>query len=211
MKSENLTALVINSTRDYDGHGSHTLSTAGGSYVSGASVFGLGVGTAKGGSPKARVAAYKVCWPLEDGGCFDADIAQAFDHAIHDRVDVLSLSLGGEPADYYDDGIAISAFHAVKKGIPVVCSAGNSGPGAQTVSNTAPWILTVGASTMDREFQAPVELQNGHRYMVRLSFHSLIECVYELYLYFVGFLYSLGFEPFKRIKGRQALSINNWS
>ncbi|KAL0534464.1 hypothetical protein IC582_028755 [Cucumis melo] len=165
LNSQNLTASVINSTRDYDGHGSHTLSTAGGSYVSGASVFGLGVGTAKGGSPKARVASYKVCWPLEDGGCFEADIAEAFDHAIHDRVDVLSLSLGGEPADYYDDGIAIAAFHAVKKGIPVVCSAGNSGPAAQTVSNTAPWILTVGASTLDREFQAPVELQNGHSYM----------------------------------------------
>ncbi|KAG6583685.1 Subtilisin-like protease 5.4, partial [Cucurbita argyrosperma subsp. sororia] len=40
-------------------HGSHTLSTAGGSYVSGVSVFGFGIGTTKGGSPKARVTAYK--------------------------------------------------------------------------------------------------------------------------------------------------------
>lgn len=139
--------------------------------MSGASVFGSGVGTAKGGSPKARVAAYKVCWPLEGGGCFDADIAEAFDHAIDDGVDVLSLSLGGDPADYFGDSIAIASFHAMKKGIPVVCSAGNSGPDAWTVSNTAPWILTVAASTLDREFQAPVELQNGHRYMVSLS-HS---------------------------------------
>ncbi|XP_023520266.1 subtilisin-like protease SBT5.4 [Cucurbita pepo subsp. pepo] len=168
LKSENLTkelSFIVNSTRDYEGHGSHTLSTAGGSYVSGVSVFGSGIGTAKGGSPKAHVAAYKVCWPLHDtGGCFDADIAKAFDHAIHDGVDVLSLSLGSPPAEYYDDIIAIASFHALKKGIPVVCSAGNDGPSMATVSNTAPWILTVGASTLDREFQAPIELRNGKHF-----------------------------------------------
>ena len=176
MKSENLTkelSFIVNSTRDYEGHGSHTLSTAGGSYVSGVSVFGSGIGTAKGGSPKAHVAAYKVCWPLHDtGGCFDADIAKAFDHAIHDGVDVLSLSLGSPPAEYYDDIIAIASFHALKKGIPVVCSAGNDGPSMATVSNTAPWILTVGASTLDREFQAPIELRNGKHFKVCLKIFS---------------------------------------
>ncbi|XP_023520263.1 subtilisin-like protease SBT5.4 [Cucurbita pepo subsp. pepo] len=168
LKSQNLMdelPLIVNSTRDYKGHGSHTLSTAGGSYVSNVSVFGSGIGTAKGGSPKARVAAYKVCWPLPNiGGCFDADVAEAFDHAIHDGVDVLSLSIGSPPAQYYDDIIAIGSFHALKKGIPVVCSAGNSGPNMATASNIAPWILTVGASTLDREFQAPIELGNGQRF-----------------------------------------------
>ncbi|KAK2984259.1 hypothetical protein RJ640_010218, partial [Escallonia rubra] len=154
----------FNTARDHDGHGSHTLSTAGGNFVPGASVFGFGNGTAKGGSPKARVAAYKVCWPPVNGSeCFDADILKAFDMALHDGVDVISLSLGGDPSSYFEDGLAIGAFHAVKNGVVVVCSAGNSGPAEGTVSNVAPWITTVGASTIDREFQAFVELHNGQR------------------------------------------------
>ncbi|KAM1762962.1 hypothetical protein TB1_005439 [Malus domestica] len=154
----------LNSARDHEGHGSHTLSTAGGNFVPGANVFGLGNGTAKGGSPKARVAAYKVCWPPINGSeCFDADIMAAFDAAIHDGVDVLSISLGGDPSDYFSDGVSIGAFHAVKNGIVVVCSAGNSGPAAGTVSNVAPWMITVGASTLDREFETMIELRNGMR------------------------------------------------
>ena len=49
----------------------------------------------------------------------------------------------------------------------MVCSAGNSGPAAGTVSNTAPWLLTVGASTMDREFPAYLVLDNKKRIKVR--------------------------------------------
>ncbi|KAK1272513.1 Subtilisin-like protease [Acorus gramineus] len=146
---------LIHSPRDFDGHGTHTLSTAAGRPVPDASIFGYANGTAKGGSPAARVAAYKVCWPSvgEDGGCFDADILAAFDTAIYDGVNVLSTSLGGDHAgDYFADGIAIGAFHAVRHGVTVVCSAGNSGPAASSVTNVAPWIITVGASTIDREF-----------------------------------------------------------
>ncbi|MBA0625493.1 hypothetical protein Godav_010683, partial [Gossypium davidsonii] len=130
---------TFKTVRDHEGHGSHTLSTAGGNFVDGASVFGYGNGTAKGGSPKARVAAYKVCWPPVNGNqCFDADIMAAFDAAISDGVDVLSVSLGGEPAEFFEDGIAIGSFHAVKKGISVVF-------------------------TLDREFTSYVELGNKIR------------------------------------------------
>ncbi|KAF6995795.1 hypothetical protein CFC21_012238 [Triticum aestivum] len=152
------------STRDSDGHGTHTLSTAAGRFVPGANLFGYGNGTAKGGAPGARVAAYKVCWrPVNGSECFDADIIAAFDAAIHDGVDVLSVSLGGAPTDYFRDGVAIGSFHAVRNGVTVVTSAGNSGPGAGTVSNTAPWLVTVGASTMDREFPAYLVLGNKKR------------------------------------------------
>lgn len=155
------------SPRDNEGHGSHTLSTAGGNFVPGASVFGFGKGTAKGGSPRARVAAYKVCWPPIDGNeCFDADILAGFDNAIHDGVDVLSVSLGGSTSGFFSDSIAIGSFHAVRHGIVVVCSAGNSGPADGTVSNVAPWEITVGASTMDREFPSYVILGNKRTFKV---------------------------------------------
>ncbi|POO02869.1 Subtilase [Trema orientale] len=149
------------STRDHVGHGTHTLSTAGGNFVTGANVFGNGNGTAKGGSPKARVAAYKVCWqPVDDHSCFDADIMAAFEAAITDGVDVLSVSVGGDAEEYFQDGISIGALHAVKNGIVVVTSAGNSGPHPGTIENGAPWMITVGASTIDREFTSYIALGN---------------------------------------------------
>ncbi|KAG4933066.1 hypothetical protein JHK87_047068 [Glycine soja] len=148
------------SVRDYEGHGSHTLSTAGGNFVAGASVFGFGNGTASGGSPKARVAAYKACWPdTFFGGCFDADILAAFEAAISDGVDVISMSLGSEdPPEYFQSSISIASFHAVANGITVVGSGGNSGPSPGTVSNNEPWMLTVAASTTNRDFASHVTL-----------------------------------------------------
>lgn len=155
-------ATVVNSPRDEGGHGSHTLSTAGGAFVARASVFNFGKGMAKGGAPRARVAAYKVCWPpINDSECFDADIVAAFDAALADGIDVISASLGGDPTPYFNDSISIGSFHAMMKGVPTVCSAGNSGPSDGTVSNLSPWILTVGASTMDREFTNWVILGNN--------------------------------------------------
>ncbi|XP_075668688.1 subtilisin-like protease SBT5.4 [Castanea sativa] len=153
----------LNSARDLEGHGTHTLSTAGGNFVPHTSILNIGNGTASGGSPRARVAAYKVCWPetFFAGGCYDADIMAAVDAAISDGVDVLSMSIGGTGGfEFFTDGISISSFHAVKNNIAVVCSAGNAGPTLQTVTNVAPWIFTVGASTTDRNFANYVSLGN---------------------------------------------------
>ncbi|XP_020202601.1 subtilisin-like protease Glyma18g48580 [Cajanus cajan] len=154
------------SARDFVGHGTHTLSTAAGNFAPGATIFGNGNGTAKGGSPKARVAAYKVCWSKNDaGGCHEADILQAFDHAIYDGVDIISASVGGSNPyieAFFTDGVSIGAFHAVARNIVVVCSAGNDGPAPRSVTNVAPWSFTVAASTMDRDFFTNISLGNRH-------------------------------------------------
>ena len=98
-------------------------------------------------------------------GCTSSAILKAIDDAVRDGVDVISVSIGtgGGPqqAKFLDDPIAIGAFHAHQHGVLVVCSAGNEGPKPYTVVNTAPWILTVAASTMDRAFQSSVVLGKG--------------------------------------------------
>ncbi|XP_059639217.1 subtilisin-like protease SBT4.3 [Cornus florida] len=148
------------SPRDAEGHGSHTASTAAGVEVAGASYLGLAEGVARGGVPGARIATYKVCWV--NRGCALADILAAFDDAIADGVDIISVSLGSDwPDQYFDDPIAIGSFHAMKKGILTSNSAGNSGPDPASVSNFAPWTLTVAASDIDRNFVAQVVLGNG--------------------------------------------------
>jgi hypothetical protein len=55
----------------------------------------------------------------------------------------------------------MGTFGAVEKGIFVTTSAGNYGPNISSVTNEAPWMLTVAASTMDRSIRSTVRLGNG--------------------------------------------------
>ncbi|KAL4279317.1 hypothetical protein GQ457_03G037960 [Hibiscus cannabinus] len=143
------------------GHGTHVASTAAGAEVHGASYYGLAPGTAKGGSPGSRLAIYQVFSSQNRGR--GSTVLAAFDDAIADGVDVLSLSFGSSSflqQEFIKDPIALEAFHAVQNNITVVCSAGNDGPDPGTVVNSAPWILTVAASTIDREFESDIVLGN---------------------------------------------------
>lgn len=139
-------------------------------------------GLARGGAPSARLAIYKVCWAT--GGCSSADLLAAFDDAISDGVDVLSVSLGSPPPlpGYVDDVVAIGSFHAVAKGIAVVCSAGNSGPSPQTVINTAPWIITVAASSIDRAFPTMITLGNNQTLVVVSSSLSSMKIFFSAHI-----------------------------
>ncbi|XP_020105392.1 CO(2)-response secreted protease-like isoform X1 [Ananas comosus] len=149
------------SPRDSVGHGTHTSSTAAGSIVTNASYYGLAQGVAKGGSPSSRIAMYKAC---SLGGCAGSTVLKAIDDAINDGVDIISISIGMSSifqSDFLSDPIAVGAFHANQKGVLVVCSGGNDGPDPFTVVNSAPWILTVAASSIDRAFQSTIVLGNG--------------------------------------------------
>lgn len=157
----------MNSTRDDIGHGSHTASTAAGNHVKDASFYGLAKGTARGGVPSARIAAYKVCVPQ---GCPSAIILAGFDDAIADGVDVITISLGFDMAMHYaHDPIAIGSFHAMKKGILTLNSAGNGGPDLGTVTAVAPWLMSVAASITDRKIMDNVVLGNGKTIIVCLN------------------------------------------
>ncbi|KAF9599983.1 hypothetical protein IFM89_002018 [Coptis chinensis] len=149
------------SPRDFFGHGTHTSSTAVGSKVEDVDYFGYARGTAIGIAPLARLAMYKVLFINETLESAASDTLAGMDQAIEDGVDLMSLSLGFPETPFYDNPIALGAFAAMEKGIFVACSAGNSGPQAYTIKNGAPWITTVGAGTVDREFLAYVTLGDG--------------------------------------------------
>jgi hypothetical protein len=125
---------------------------------------GLGTGGGRGGAPMARIAVYKACW---DSGCYDADILAAFDDAISDGVDIISVSLGPDypQGGYFTDAISVGSFHATRNGILVVSSAGNAGKQG-SATNLAPWMLTVAAGTTDRSFASFIRLQNSTFIMV---------------------------------------------
>ncbi|KAL5699112.1 hypothetical protein ACHQM5_030057 [Ranunculus cassubicifolius] len=151
------------SPRDFEGHGTHTASTAAGREVKNISFYGLAGGTARGAVPAARIAVYKVCWVKN---CLAHDVLAAFDDAIADGVDLISVSLGGEEVSgFAKNSVAIGAFHALQQGILTSAPAGDNGFLSLTVANGAPWILTVAASTIDRRFITNITLGNNATFM----------------------------------------------
>lgn len=153
------------SPRDGDGHGSHTASTAAGNANVASSVNGKATGRISGMAPRARVAAYKVCWNYvggDQGTCVPSDSIAAIDDAVADGVDVLNFSISGTRTNLLD-GVELSFLFAADAGVFVAASAGNEGPG-NTVAHPTPWLTTVAASTHDRYTQAVATLGNGARY-----------------------------------------------
>jgi hypothetical protein len=153
-----------NSPRDFGGHGTHTASTAGGNAnvaaTGPASVFGSISGIA----PRARIAAYKVCWETGAGGsCFTSDSVAAIDQAVVDGVDVINFSISGSRTNFRDP-VEIAFLFAADAGVFVAASAGNSGPASSTVAHPGPWLTTVAAGTHNRNGVGSVTLGNGATY-----------------------------------------------
>ena len=150
----------FNSARDWDGHGTHTATTAGGNANTPASGPAAVFGTVSGMAPRARIAAYKVCWGGTDGGCFGADSVAAIDQAVADGVDVINFSISGTSTNFRDP-VEIAFLFAADAGVFVAASAGNSGPTVSTVAHPSPWLTTVAAGTHNRDGAGSTTLGNA--------------------------------------------------
>jgi subtilisin family serine protease len=132
---------------DRDGHGTGTSMAAAGGTT--ASPYGAITGVA----PEAYLGNYKV---LDANGGTSDVIAKAVDDAVADGMDVLNISLGSYVASYSDidpGAIDIAAIEgAAQAGVVVAVAAGNSGPGASSISNygSLPDVITLGAIMNDR-------------------------------------------------------------
>ena len=145
------TANGAGDARDYDGHGSHTASTAVGNHLDiavDAPTISMPI-SISGVAPHANIVAYAGC-------CAGSSLAAAIDQAIADGVDVINYSIGSStPSDVWNNFDTVAYLNARTAGIFVAASAGNDGPGAETVGSPAdaPWLTTVGNSTHDRTFE----------------------------------------------------------
>ncbi|MBA3533618.1 MAG: S8 family serine peptidase, partial [Ardenticatenales bacterium] len=143
---------------DDNGHGSHTASTAAGNVVNAtinAPTITL-VRQLSGVAPHANIIAYKACTTTPAiGTCVSPSLVAAIDQATADGVDVINYSIGGGSTDPWTDADGQAFLGARDAGVFVATSAGNSGPGSETIGSPAdaPWLLSVGASTHNRSFR----------------------------------------------------------
>ncbi|SCF69561.1 S8 family serine peptidase [Streptomyces sp. Ncost-T10-10d] len=139
--SENFTDS--DTTDDRQGHGTHTISTVGGSGAA-------SDGKKKGVAPGADLLAGKV---LNDSGSgAESWIIAGMQWAVDQKADVVSMSLGSPTPTDCTDPMSVAAEElAQSKNTLFVIAAGNSGPTLNTVSSPgcAPSVLTVGAVDRD--------------------------------------------------------------
>ena len=145
------------SPRDYSGHGTHTASTAGGNHGVQATGPAAPFGTISGMAPRARIAAYKVCWETLDplvGGCFTSDSVAAIDQAVADGVDVINFSISGTTNNFLS-AVEVAFLNAADAGVFVATSAGNAGT-TGSVAHPSVWATTVAAGTHNRNGEGSV-------------------------------------------------------
>jgi len=149
---------TYDSARDYDGHGTHTASTAAGNAGVQSEVFGIDRGTVSGIAHRARIIAYSACG---NQGCFSSDLVLSIDKAVQNGVDVINYSIGGGPSLTGPEDLAF--LFAADANVWVAVSNGNDGPGPETGGGPAsvPWVTAVGASTHDRTFKGTARLEGG--------------------------------------------------
>lgn len=119
------------------GHGTH---------VAGTVAASLDKDGFTGVAPKAKILAGRVCAP---NGCSNVAIARGINWGIEEKVDVITMSLGG-PWSTPAERIAVS--NADKAGITVIAASGNDGSGRVSYPAALSSVIAVGAvdSNLDK-------------------------------------------------------------
>ncbi|MGW4793215.1 S8 family serine peptidase [Nonomuraea sp. NPDC004297] len=154
------------SPRDYNGHGTHTASTAGGNHDVTVTGPAAAFGKVSGIAPRARIAAYKALWSTQDASTangYYSDLVAAIDQAVADGVDVINYSVSGTSTDLLDPA-EVAFLAAAEAGVFVAAAGGNSGPAAATVAHPSPWVTTVAAGTHNRATTGSATLGDGTSY-----------------------------------------------
>ena len=144
------------SAADRVGHGTALAAIVAGTRTAGP------LATISGIAPKAWIGNYKVFGtPGFNDTTTDAAILKAIDDAVSDGMDVINISLGSDLAHRLEEDAEVQAIErASRAGVVVVVSAGNNGPGMNTLASpgTAPSAITVGAVSNDRDFAASADV-----------------------------------------------------
>lgn len=135
---------------DTNGHGSHTASTAAGNrrdvVFSGAALRISGV------APRANVIAYDACYTNTSTGqglCPNSSTLASINQALANGVDVINYSIGGGSLPW-SETTSLAFLDATDAGIFVATSAGNSGPGPNTMGHLEPWTSSTAAAQHGR-------------------------------------------------------------
>lgn len=134
-------APVASEPHDSDRHGTHVAGT-----IVGGNASGSWIGVA----PEAKIAMALVLDGAQGGT--DAQVLAGFDWAVEQRVDVLSLSLGGltlgpETPSTYSQALVT----CLQAGIPVVTAIGNDGAQTSGSPGNDPFAFGVGATDLRDE------------------------------------------------------------
>jgi subtilisin family serine protease len=152
---------------DDNAHGSHTASTVAGNVVNASLVAPTITYTKQisGVAPHANVISYKACNSLPEpaGGCVVSATVAAINQATLDQVQVINFSIGGPSRNPWTDPNALAFLGANAAGVFGSVSAGNDGPGSSTIGSPSdsPWVMSVGASTHDRNLPSRLDTMAG--------------------------------------------------
>ncbi|MFQ5945768.1 MAG: S8 family peptidase [Anaerolineae bacterium] len=154
---EEMADFTDEGVHDQDGHGTHVAGVAAGSGRA-------SEGRYRGVAPEASLHVAKALDRLGEG--FMSQVIAGLEWSLGEEVDVVNLSLGGDPPCDGNDPLSEACDILAERGVVVCVAAGNAGPGPASIGppGCARQVLTVGASTDEdqiAEFSSRGPTQDG--------------------------------------------------